>query len=182
MKRCFWGNTDDLLYRDYHDKEWGKLNLDEKYLYEMLVLESFQSGLSWSTILHKRDNFRKAFADFDVKQVAKFDEKDFQKLINDAGIIRNKLKINAAINNAQVLVKWHEEGKSFADFLTEFVPETIDHHFKVESDMPAKNELSTEISKAMKKAGFKFVGPTTIYSFLQAVGLINDHIEDCDFR
>lgn len=181
-KRCSWGDTDDRLYRDYHDQEWGKLNLDEKYLYEMLVLESFQSGLSWSTILHKRENFRKDFAEFDVEQVAKFDEQNFQKLMNDPGIIRNKLKISAAINNAKILAKWHQEGKSFAQFLNKFVPKPIDHHFATENEIPAKNELSTEISKAMKKAGFKFVGPTTIYSFLQAVGLVNDHIASCDFR
>lgn len=182
VKRCSWGNTDDLLYRNYHDQEWGKLNLNEKYLYEMLVLESFQSGLSWSTILHKRKNFRKDFAEFDVNKVVQFNDDDFQRLMQDAGIIRNRLKINAAINNAQVLVKWHQEGKNFAAFLTEFIPKPIDHHFKAEIDMPAKDELSTQISKTMKKAGFKFVGPTTVYSFLQAVGLINDHIEACDFR
>lgn len=148
----------------------------------MLILESFQSGLSWSTILHKRENFQKDFANFDVEKVAQFDDNDFQRLMHDPGIIRNQLKIKTAINNAQVLVNWYQEGKSLADFLKAFIPKPINHHFKTEQEIPTKNELSTEISKEMKKAGFKFVGPTTIYSFLQAVGLINDHVEDCDFK
>ncbi|GAA3627843.1 DNA-3-methyladenine glycosylase I [Lactobacillus hamsteri] len=182
IKRCSWGDTDDELSRKYHDEEWGKFNLDEKYLYEMLVLESFQSGLSWATILYKRENFRHAFADFDVEKVSKFTDADFERLMNDAGIIRNKLKINAAINNAQVLSNWHRNGNCFSTFLCEFIPNPIIHHFDSESDVPAKNELSAKISKEMKKQGFKFVGPTTIYSFLQAVGLINDHIEKCSFK
>lgn len=180
--RCSWGNTSDLLYRDYHDKEWGKFNLDEKYLYEMLVLENFQSGLSWSTILHKRENFRKDFQDFDIEKVSRFTKQDFQRLMKDAGIVRNSLKIKAAIHNAKVLVKWHQEGKNLASFLQEYIPEPIDHHLNSENDIPAKDELSTKISKDMKKAGFKFVGPTTVYSFLQAIGLVNDHIEKCDFK
>ena len=182
IKRCSWGDTDDKLYRKYHDKEWGKLNLDEKYLYEMLVLESFQSGLSWATILHKRENFRHAFAEFDVEKVSKFTDADFERLMNDSGIIRNKLKINATINNAQVLSNWHQNDKSFSTFLCEFIPNPLIHHFDSESNVPANNELSAKISKEMKKQGFKFVGPTTIYSFLQAVGLINDHIEKCSFK
>lgn len=182
IRRCSWGDTEDELYRKYHDEEWGKLNLDEKYLYEMLVLESFQSGLSWATILHKRENFRRDFVNFDVEKVAKFTDTDFERLMNDVGIIRNKLKINAAINNARVLNAWQKEDKSFSDFLKEFVPEPIVHHFSSEAEMPAKDELSTNISKEMKKQGFKFVGPTTVYSFLQAVGLINDHIESCSFK
>lgn len=116
VKRCPWGEIDDQLYCNYHDQEWGKLNLDEKYLYEMLVLESFQSGLSWSTILHKRENFRQDFAGFKVEKVAKFTDTDFRILMDDAGIIRNKLKINAAINNARVLVKWIDLAKLFRNF------------------------------------------------------------------
>ena len=148
----------------------------------MLVLESFQSGLSWSTILHKRDNFRRAFANFEIKKIAQFTQADIERLRNDSGIIRNKLKINAAINNAQVLVYWHQEGKTLCEYLTKFVPHPIDHHYQTMAEMPSSTPLSQEISKAMKKDGFKFVGPTTIYSFLQAVGLVNDHLADCDFR
>ena len=148
----------------------------------MLVLESFQSGLSWSTILHKRDNFRRAFASFEIEKIAQFTQADIERLRNDSGIIRNKLKINAAINNAQVLVKWHQEGKTLREYLTKFVPHPIDHHYQTMNEIPSSTPLSQEISKAMKKDGFKFVGPTTIYSFLQAVGLVNDHLANCEFR
>ncbi|GBG04973.1 DNA-3-methyladenine glycosylase I [Lactobacillus rodentium] len=148
----------------------------------MLVLESFQSGLSWSTILHKRKNFRQAFANFEVEKVAQFDEATYQALMQNAGIVRNKLKIRAAINNAQVLVNWHKNGKKFADFLTSYISTPIDSHYQTLAEVPASTDLAKEISKAMKKAAFKFVGPTTIYSFLQAVGLINDHLASCSFR
>lgn len=180
--RCPWGDTNDQAYQRYHDSEWGKLNLNEEYLYEMLVLETFQAGLSWSTILHKRENFKKAFADFDIRRVASFNDQDFNRLVNDSGIIRNRMKINAAINNAQVINNWHQNNKSLAAFLQEYIPNPIINHPYLLSDVPAKNALSVKISKDMKKAGFKFVGPTTIYSFLQAVGLINDHLEKCDFK
>ena len=182
LTRCVWGNTNVELYQNYHDNEWGKLNLDEKYLYEMLVLESFQSGLSWSTILHKRENFRQAFADFDVDKVAQFTQEDFDKLMQNSGIIRNRLKINAAINNAQVLVKWHQTGKTFHDFVLKYIPQPLDNHYHKMSDIPASTALSTKVSKAMKQEGFKFVGPTTVYSFFQAVGLVNDHLMNCQFR
>lgn len=181
--RCNWGNSNlDPLYRQYHDEEWGKLNLDNKYLYEMLVLESFQSGLSWTTILKKRENFRKAFADFDYYQVAKFDQTDFERLMNDEGIVRNKLKINAAINNAQVLVKLEQSGTNLKQILQEAIPEIIVNHPQEISDIPASNTISKKLSVQLKKIGFKFVGPTTMYSFLQAVGLINDHLDSCDFK
>lgn len=181
--RCNWGNSNlDPLYRQYHDEEWGKLNLDNKYLYEMLVLESFQSGLSWTTILKKRENFRKAFADFDYYQVAKFDQTDFERLMNDEGIVRNKLKINAAINNAQVLVKLEQSGTNLKQILQEAIPEIIVNHPQEISDIPASTLLSKKLSVQLKKIGFKFVGPTTMYSFLQAVGLINDHLDSCDFK
>lgn len=182
ITRCSWGENADELYQTYHDQEWGKLNLNEQYLYEMLVLETFQSGLSWSTILHKRENFRHDFANFDVEKVAKFNTNDFSHLVNDKGIVRNKLKIKAAINNAQVLVNWHHQGKTFAQFLVYFVPIPIDHHPHALTDIPSSTDLSKTISKEMKKLGFKFVGPTTIYSFLQAVGLVNDHLDGCSFR
>lgn len=180
--RCPWGNTDDLIYQDYHDHEWGKLNLNEQYLYEMLVLESFQSGLSWATILHKRDNFKKAFANFDIAKVAAFDENDFDRLIKDKSIIRNKLKINAALHNARLLNNWHNNHLYFADFLTDFIPKPIVNHPTDFSQLPANTPISKNISQEMKKKGFKFVGPTTIYSFLQGIGLVNDHLENCSFK
>lgn len=180
--RCSWGETDDEIYQTYHDQEWGKYNLNEQYLYEMLVLETFQSGLSWSIVLHKRENFREAFADFNVEKVAKFTDKDFERLHQDTGIIRNKLKIKAAINNAKILSDWHSQGKTFAQFLVYYIPIAIDNHPQSMQDIPSSTSLSKTISKEMKKEGFKFVGPTTIYSFLQAIGLINDHLEGCSFR
>ena len=140
--RCSWGNSKNLLYRKYHDEEWGKLNLDSPYLYEMLVLESFQSGLSWETILNKRENFRKAFVNFNYHKVAKFNEADFERLMQDKGIIRNRLKINAAINNAKVLVKLENNNRTFKQILTKFIPEPINHNPKKMEDVPTacKNE------------------------------------------
>ena len=123
--RCSWGNSKNPLYQEYHDNEWGKLNLDSTYLYEMLVLESFQSGLSWETILNKRENFRKVFANFDYHEVAKFNEDDFERLMQDKGIVRNRLKINAAINNAKVLVKLENNNQTFKQILTKFIPRPI---------------------------------------------------------
>lgn len=180
--RCPWGDTDDQIMQKYHDQEWGKLNLNEHYLYEMLVLESFQSGLSWSTVLHKRADFCKAFSDFNIGKVVLFDDKDFERLMNDKNIIRNKLKIKAAIHNAKVINNWHQNGVYFADFLTSFVSKPIVHQLTELSQMPANNQLSEIISREMKKKGFKFVGPTTIYSFLQGIGLINDHLDNCSFK
>lgn len=182
VKRCPWPHIADPAYEDYHDHEWGKLNLDEHYLYQMLVLESFQAGLSWLTILRKRENFKQAFANFDYDQVAKFDGQKVSQLMQDEGIIRNQLKINAAVNNAQVMVKLHQSGQTLADLLKEEVPKVIVNHPQAVTDIPAKTPLSAKISKELKKAGFKFVGPVTVYSFLQAVGLINDHLEDCYFK
>lgn len=182
ITRCPWGKSKDESMQNYHDHEWGKLNLDERYLYEMLVLELFQSGLSWSTILHKRKNFRAAFKDFDATQVAQFTEADVELLMHNKGIIRNRLKINAAIKNAQAILKVRENYDSFAKYLQQFVHTPIIHHPDAMDEIPAANDLSKKISKQMKKDGFSFVGPVVIYSFLQAVGLINDHIENCSFK
>lgn len=183
VTRCNWGNSNQYEnYRKYHDEEWGKLNLDPQYLYEMLVLESFQSGLSWLTILNKRENFRKAFANFDYHKVAKFDNHNIEALMNNAGIIRNRRKIEAAINNAHAIVNLENNGSSLASLLTTYVPELIINHPQKMEDIPAQTDLSVKISKELKKMGFKFVGPVTVYSFLQAVGLVNDHIETCDFK
>lgn len=180
--RCPWPDIDDPANQAYHDHEWGKLNLDEQYLFEMLVLESFQSGLSWSIILHKRDNFRQAFANFDVAQIAQFNAYDQERLLHDQGIVRNRLKIAATINNAQVLNAWHQEGKRLGTFLQAYIPEPLINHPQHFTDIPATTPLATKIAKALKTAGFKFVGPVTTYSFLQAVGLINDHLDSCSFK
>lgn len=182
INRCPWGDVKDKTMQEYHDHEWGKLNLDEKYLYEMLVLELFQSGLSWSTILHKRENFRKVFKDFDVEKVAQMTDYDAGVLMQDKGIIRNHLKINAAIKNARAILSVREEYGSFAKYLQNFIPSQIMHHPETVDDVPASNELSKKISKQMKKDGFFFVGPVIVYSYLQAIGLINDHLERCDFK
>lgn len=180
-KRCF-PSKPDALYERYHDEEWGKLNLDSKYLYEMLVLESFQSGLSWATILHKRENFRKDFANWNYEKVAKFTQSDIDQLMNDTGIVRNKMKINAAINNAHALLKLEEKYGSFSEFLNQFIPKPIINHPKDFSELPSQDENSQRIAKALKKEGFKFVGPVTIYSFLEAIGLINDHFDWCEWK
>lgn len=180
--RCSWANTSDKLMQEYHDHEWGKLNLNEQYLFEKFILDSFQSGLSWSTILHKRANFRQAFANFDVNQIAKFDQHDFNRLMQDSGIIRNQLKIRAAINNARVIANWHQNGQTFVGFLKQYFPQPLVNHPHSDQEIPAQTLLSKKISLELKKTGFKFVGPTTVYSFLQAVGLINDHLESCFFK
>lgn len=182
IQRCFPVNSQDLIYQHYHDYEWGKLNLHENYLYEMLVLETFQSGLSWATILHKRKNFAQAFANWDYEAVAHFDQKDCQRLMHDRGIIRNRLKIKAAINNAQMIVKLHQTGKSLASLLQPIVPQPIMHHPQSFAEVPTKDQTSKSVTQALKQAGFKFVGPTTMYSYLQAIGLINDHLESCPFK
>lgn len=182
VKRCQWRGMDDPVYQSYHDHEWGKLNLDEHYLYEMLVLESFQSGLSWLTVIKKRANFRKAFANFDVEKVAAFNEQDRQRLLKDTGIIRNRLKIDAAINNARVMVKMHQQGQTLGALLKELVPKVIVNHPQMMAEVPAKTAVSSKVAKKLKQLGFRFVGPTTTYSFLQGVGLVNDHLESCDFK
>lgn len=182
LERCFPVGLHDSIYEEYHDHEWGKLNLNEKYLYEMLVLETFQSGLSWRTVLHKRQNFKMAFANWNYQQVARFKQADFKRLMNDKGIIRNRLKIKAAINNAQVFVRLHKTGSSFGSFLQKFIPQPIIHHPHSWQEIASQDKQAQIIAQAMKQEGFKFVGAVTVYSFLQAVGLINDHLENCPFK
>lgn len=182
INRCPWGESQDETMQNYHDHEWGKLNLDDQYLYEILVLELFQSGLSWSTILHKRENFRAAFKNFDIVKVAQFTDADISMLLQNKGIIRNQRKITAAIKNAQAIQTIKEKYDSFAKYLQQFVHTPIMHHFETMDEIPAANDLSKKIAQEMKKAGFSFVGPVVVYSFLQAVGLINDHLEDCHFK
>ena len=178
-KRCFWVSSDEL-YIDYHDKEWGVPVFDDETLFEFLILETFQAGLSWITILKKRENFRKAFDNFDYKKIAIYKEEKFNSLILDAGIIRNKLKVKSAITNAQLFIEIQKEYGSFSKFIWSYVDgKPILNKFKTREEVPATTELSDKISKDLKKRGFKFVGSTIIYAFMQAVGMVNDHTTDC---
>lgn len=183
LKRCSWcGN--DPLYIKYHDEEWGKPVYDDKVLFEFLILEGAQAGLSWITILRRRESYGKAFADFDVHKVANFNEADVERLMADAGIIRNKLKVAAAISNAKLFIEIQREFGSFSNYIWGFLPngkpimnEYIDHH-----NAPARTEISDAISKDMKKRGFKFFGTTICYAHMQATGMVNDHLLDCIAR
>ena len=171
--RCSWV-TDDEIYILYHDEEWGIPTHDDKELFEMLVLESFQAGLSWITILKKRENFRNAFDDFDVQKVANYNEDKVNELLENEGIIRHKGKITSAINNAQIFIEIQKEYGSFSEYIWSFTNgEIIKGEFKTES------ELSKKISKDLKKRGMKFVGPTIIYSYLESIGIIDNHEENC---
>ena len=177
--RCSWCGTDPL-YMDYHDTEWGVPVYGDDKLFEFLILETFQAGLSWITILRKRENFRKAFDNFNYKKIANYGESRFNELIQDAGIIRNKLKIKATISNAQAFMEVQKEFGSFSKYIWNFTngnPIKNNHQSLV--DIPATTELSDTISKDLKKRGFKFVGPTVIYAHLQATGMVNDHVQDC---
>ncbi|WP_159022463.1 DNA-3-methyladenine glycosylase I [Formosa sp. L2A11] len=177
--RCDWCKNDDL-YEAYHDLEWGVPVKDDATLFEFLILETFQAGLSWITILRKRENFRKAFDNFDYKKIAKYNETKCEELIQDAGIIRNKLKIKATITNAQAFIKIQEEFGSFSTYIWNFVDgKTIKNSFKNFKDSPANTPLSDTISKDLKTRGFKFVGSTVIYAQMQATGMVNDHEVNC---
>jgi DNA-3-methyladenine glycosylase I len=174
--RCNWGNTDSL-YIDYHDKEWGMPVHDDIKLFEFLTLESFQAGLSWLTVLRKRENFRKAFSGFNPAEVAAFGENEIAQLMGNAGIIRNLLKIKAAINNAQ---RFLEIQKEFGKYIWGFTNyKTIVNHWNENSEIPARTELSDRIANDLKRRGFKFVGSTVVYSHLQATGMVNDHLVSC---
>lgn len=180
MKRCDWVPANDPLYCAYHDEEWGVPVHDERALFEFLILETFQAGLSWKTVLHKRENFRKAFTNFNVQKVASFTEKDEQRLLNDAGIIRNKLKVKAAISNAKAFLKVAKEFGSFDKYIWDFVDhKPVDNKWISMSQIPAKTKLSDVISADLKKRGFKFVGSTVVYAHMQATGMVNDHTTDC---
>ncbi len=177
--KCGWG-IGDPLYEAYHDEEWGVPVYDDDTLFEFLILETFQAGLSWITILRKRENFRKAFDNFDYKKIAKYNQKKIDELLQDAGIIRNKLKINATISNAQSFMKIQDEFGSFSTYIWEFVDgKPIKNKFKNLNDIPANTLLSDTISKDLKKRGFKFVGSTVIYANMQATGMVNDHEVGC---
>jgi DNA-3-methyladenine glycosylase I len=180
IKRCNWPGTDPL-YIKYHDEEWGKATKDEKTLFEFLILESAQAGLSWITILRRRKNYKKAFANFNVRKVAAFTETDYNRLLNDEGIIRNRLKIRAAIATAQLFLQVQKEFGSFHAYLYSHMPDgkpIINHGHKLVASSP----ISDAISKDMKKRGFKFFGTTICYAYMQAVGMVNDHIPECSFK
>ncbi len=180
IQRCHWPGTDPL-YMEYHDTEWGKEVHDDKKLFEFLILESAQAGLSWITILRRREGYRKAFADFDVHKVADFTDDDVERLMQDTGIIRNRLKIVAAINNAKHFIAVQKEFGSFDKYLYSFMPDgkPIINHFE---KAPASTPISDAISKDMKKRGFKFFGTTICYAHMQATGMVNDHLPTCSFR
>ena len=178
LKRCSWATTD--LYKEYHDKEWGKPLHDDRKLFEMLILEGMQAGLSWQTILNKRTAFREAFDQFDYQKIALYDEAKIDTLMQNAKIVRNRLKLKSAIINAQQFIKIQEEYGSFDTFIWSYVNnKPIHNHFQSESELPATTSLSDKISKDLKKRSFKFVGSTIIYAYMQAIGIVNDHVKGC---
>lgn len=181
--RCGWCGTDPL-YMKYHDEEWGKEVTDDHTMFEFLVLESAQAGLSWITILRKREGYRNAFHNFDVEKVALMTEEEIDRLMLDSGIIRNRNKIQSTISNARCFIAVQQEFGSFCNYMRSFLPggKPVINHWKTLAEVPASTPLSDAISKDMKKRGFKFVGTTICYAYLQAVGYINDHMVDCHFR
>ncbi|NLM73986.1 MAG: DNA-3-methyladenine glycosylase I [Clostridiaceae bacterium] len=179
MKRCPWCGTDEL-YVKYHDEEWGVPVHDDRTHFEFLVLESAQAGLSWITILRRRENYRKAYDGFDVEKVAQYDENKINELMQDSGIIRNRRKIEASINNARQFIKIQKEFGSFDNYIWSFVNnKPVINHWDDISQMPATSELSDRVSKDLKSRGFRFLGSTIIYAHLQATGIINDHLTYC---
>lgn len=177
--RCAWcGN--DPLYVEYHDTEWGVPIFDDDKLFEFLILETFQAGLSWITVLRKRENFRRAFDHFDYKKIARYDEKKFDSLLQDEGIIRNKLKIKATITNARAFMEVQKEFGSFSKYIWQFIDgKPIKNKYNKMSELPANTILSDTISADLKKRGFKFVGSTVVYAHMQATGMVNDHLTSC---
>lgn len=177
--RCSWCG-EDALYMSYHDQEWGAPVFSDDQLFEFLVLETFQAGLSWITILRKREHFRLAFDGFDYKKIAMYNENKYNELLLNAGIIRNKLKIRATISNAQVFMKLQKEHGSFSNYFWDFTDgKPIQNKWTSMNEVPATTSLSDRISKDLKKNGFKFVGSTVIYAYMQAIGMVNDHVQDC---
>lgn len=175
--RCKWCNEKNKKYVEYHDKEWGILNTEDKYLFEMLILESFQAGLSWECVLNKREAFRKSYDNFAIDKIINYDDRKIEELINNKDIIRNKLKIKSSINNAKIFKKISEEYKVFYNYLKTFTKGDVIY----ENDKTTSN-LSDNISQDLQKRGMKFVGSTIIYSYLQAIGVINSHDDTCDYK
>lgn len=178
--RCGWAGTDEL-YVKYHDEEWGRLVTDDRLLFEFLVLESAQAGLSWINILKRREGYRKAFCQFDVRKVAQMTPEDIDRLMRFDGIIKNRLKIKCTVDNAKQFIAVQKEFGSFYNYIVSFFPEKppLIHHFKTLDQIPATSEQSDAISRDMKKRGFKFFGSTLCYAFLQSAGFVNDHLEGC---
>lgn len=180
--RCPWGQTRDEIIQEFHDHEWGKMKLEDNYLFEMLVLQLFQSGLNWRVILHKRENFRHAFKNFDPALVAAMTELEVNQLMSDSSIIRNRRKIEAAIQNAKAVLMIEAKYGSFAKFIQSSIPTQIVHNPEIFEDVPTSSEIATALAKEMKKEKFIYIGPIITYSYLQSIGLINDHIECCPFK
>jgi DNA-3-methyladenine glycosylase I len=179
LKRCHWPGTDPL-YVAYHDEEWGVPERDSRALYEKLILDGFQAGLSWITILKKREAFRAAFQGFDPDLIARYGEADVNRLLADAGIVRSRAKIEAAVNSARAYLSMRERGEDFSQFIWSFTDgQVIQNAFADKSQVPAKTPLSEEMSKALSAKGFKFCGPVIVYAFMQAVGVVNDHLTYC---
>lgn len=182
LKRCTWAEmvAADPLYLAYHDEEWGVPSHEDPHLFEMLTLEGAQAGLSWSTILKKRDGYRRAFAEFDVEKVARYDEQKIQRLLEDPSIVRNRAKVESTVQNAAALLTLRKEAESFASYLWSFTRgETIQNRWTSLAEIPAQTDESVAMSKDLKKRGFGFVGPTICYALMQAVGLVNDHEVIC---
>ena len=180
IKRCTWAGETSLPYIEYHDKEWGVPVWDDQTQFEFLILEGAQAGLSWSTILNKRDGYRKNFANFDVNKVARFTAKRIEKILQDPGIVRNKLKVNAAVINAKAFLDVQAEFDGFCNYIWGFVDgKPKQNRFRKGSDVPATSKESDALSKDLKKRGFKFVGSTIIYAHMQATGMVNDHLTSC---
>jgi DNA-3-methyladenine glycosylase I len=179
VKRCGWSSLVDKNYMKYHDEEWGIPVHDDKKLFEMLVLEGAQAGLSWSTILKKREAYQKAFDGFDYEKVAMYRQAKVERLLQDSGIVRNRLKIMSAVRNAKVFIQIRREFGSFDRYIWSFVGKPIINRFKTVKEIPTRTELSDVIAKDLKKRGMNFVGPTIIYAFMQSVGMVNDHTKGC---
>ena len=180
VKRCAWAGDTSLPYIEYHDKEWGVPVWDDQTQFEFLILEGAQAGLSWSTILNKRDGYRKNFADFDVNKVARFTTRKIDKILQDPGVVRNKLKVNSAVTNAKAFLKVQEDFDGFCNYIWGFVDgKPKQNRFRKDSEVPATSKESDLLSKDLKKRGFKFVGSTIVYAHMQATGMVNDHITSC---
>ena len=180
LKRCAWSLGVSDAYQAYHDKEWGVPARDDRTQFEFLILEGAQAGLSWSTVLHKRDGYREAFAGFDPEQVARFNKRKIESLLKNPNIIRNRLKVTSAVTNARAFLKLLDSEDSFSDYIWGFVDgEPIQNRWKGDGDVPASTPVSDALSKDLKKRGFKFVGTTIVYAHMQATGMVNDHVTSC---
>ena len=180
LKRCAWCEGSSLAYIEYHDREWGVPVREDRGQFEFLILEGAQAGLSWSTILNKREGYRKNFANFDPEKVARFTNKRVEKILTDPGIVRNRLKVESAVSNAKACLQVQDEFGSFSDYIWSFVEgKPVQNRYRKDSDIPATSPISDTISKELKQRGFKFVGSTIVYAHMQATGMVNDHVTGC---